>query len=73
MELRGALPAVAQVRRNQDGGISGMAFPEAPLISLQMTVDVLGVLTAVAALGSVKRKTDNTELSRRDVTIVDQR
>lgn len=39
----------------------------------QMTVDVIGVVTSAAPLGSVKRKTDNQELSRRDITIVDQR
>jgi hypothetical protein len=38
-----------------------------------MTVDVVGVVTTAAALGSVKRKTDQSEISRRDVTLVDQR
>lgn len=37
-----------------------------------MLVDLVGVVTAVAPVGSVKRKADNSELSRRDVTLVDQ-
>lgn len=39
----------------------------------QMTVDVMGVVTQVAALGTVKRKADQSEIARRDVTIVDKR
>ncbi|GAB4813811.1 hypothetical protein N2152v2_000857 [Parachlorella kessleri] len=38
----------------------------------KMTVDVIGVVTQVAPLGSVKRKSDSVELSRRDMTLVDQ-
>ncbi len=38
----------------------------------QMMVDVIGVVTEVKPLGSVKRKTDQVELSRRDITLVDQ-
>ena len=34
-------------------------------------IDVIGVATTVGALGSVKRKSDATELSRRDLTLVD--
>lgn len=34
-------------------------------------VDVLGIVMEVTPLGSVKRKSDNTELNRRDVTLVD--
>lgn len=34
-------------------------------------VDILGVCTSVGSLGSVKRKSDASELSRRDVTLVD--
>lgn len=34
-------------------------------------VDVLGLALDVAALGSVKRKSDETELARRDVTLLD--
>lgn len=34
-------------------------------------VDVLGLAWDVAPLGSVKRKSDETELSRRDVTLLD--
>lgn len=40
---------------------------------VQMLVDVLGVVAEVRPLGSVKRKTDQVELSRRDITLVDQR
>lgn len=39
----------------------------------QVLVDLTGVVTEVRPLGSVKRKTDQVELSRRDVTLVDQR
>ena len=38
-----------------------------------MTVDVCGVVTAVGAAGTVKRKSDQAELQRRDMTLVDQR
>ena len=34
---------------------------------------MMGVVTSVGQLGSVKRKSDNSELSRRDVTLLDQR
>jgi hypothetical protein len=40
---------------------------------VQMTIDILGVVVEVKPLGSVKRKTDQVELSRRDVTLLDQR
>lgn len=40
-------------------------------INSRTTVDILGVATQVAPLGSVKRKSDQTELTRRDVTLVD--
>ena len=43
------------------------------LLIEQMTVDLLGVVTEVKPLGSVKRKSDQAELSRRDLTLVDQR
>ena len=36
-----------------------------------MLLDVLGVVANVAPLGSVKRKSDNSELTRRDLTIFD--
>lgn len=39
----------------------------------KMLVDVLGLVTAVGPLGSVKRSADGSELARRDVTIVDAR
>ena len=43
------------------------------LPSLQMSVAIVGVVTDVRPLGSVKRKTDQVELARRDITLVDQR
>jgi hypothetical protein len=45
----------------------------APAWHLQMTIDILGVVVEVKPLGSVKRKTDQVELSRRDITLLDQR
>ena len=36
-------------------------------------MDLLGVVTAVGPLGSVKRQRDGTELARRDLTLADQR
>ena len=44
----------------------------AAFVDKKAPVDIVGVVTAVGALGSVKRKTDATELARRDVTLVDQ-
>ncbi|PSC74786.1 Replication A 70 kDa DNA-binding subunit isoform A [Micractinium conductrix] len=38
----------------------------------KMSVDLVGVVSEVRLLGSVKRKTDQVELSRRDLTILDQ-
>ena len=40
---------------------------------MQAGIDMMGVVTSVGQLGSVKRKSDNSELSRRDVTLLDQR
>ena len=40
---------------------------------VQAGVDMMGVVTSAGQLGSVKRKSDNSELSRRDVTLLDQR
>ena len=40
---------------------------------MQAGIDLLGVVTSVGPLGSVKRKSDNSELSRRDITLLDQR
>ena len=37
----------------------------------QRLFDVLAVVTAVGPLGSIKRKSDQSELIRRDVTLVD--
>ena len=40
---------------------------------LQVSVDLIGVVTQAGPIGSVKRKADNSELLRRDVTLTDQR
>ena len=40
---------------------------------MQAGIDMMGVVTNVGQLGSVKRKSDSSELSRRDVTLLDQR
>ena len=40
---------------------------------MQASVDVLGVVTQAGPLGSVKRKSDSSEVPRRDITITDQR
>ncbi|WIA41863.1 hypothetical protein OEZ86_009188 [Tetradesmus obliquus] len=60
------------------GGIDGAAQVElVPLDKLprfvgrKMPVDVLGVVTHCGPLGTIKRKADNSELPRRDVTIAD--
>jgi replication factor A1 len=36
------------------------------------SVDVLGVVTSVGELGSVRRKSDQTEIQRRNITLVDE-
>eukprot|EP00884_Botryococcus_braunii_P019282 jgi/Botrbrau1/6037/Bobra.0042s0022.1 len=41
-------------------------------IGKKLTVDLLGVVVKADALGSVKRKMDGSELSRRDLTLLDQ-
>ena len=41
--------------------------------AVQAPVDIIGVVTAAGPLGSVKRKSDATELARRDITLTDQR
>ncbi|KAF8058336.1 RPA1B [Scenedesmus sp. PABB004] len=40
-------------------------------VGRKATVDVLGVVTACGALGTIKRKADATEVPRRDVTLAD--
>lgn len=40
---------------------------------MQAGIDLMGVVTDVGQLGSVKRKSDNSELSRRDITLLDTR
>ncbi|KAL4439681.1 hypothetical protein ABPG75_002682 [Micractinium tetrahymenae] len=44
----------------------------AAYVDKKMLVDLVGVVTEIKPLGSVKRKTDQAELSRRDITLVDQ-
>jgi hypothetical protein len=44
----------------------------AAYVDKKAPVDLVAVVAAVAPLGQVKRKSDATELSRRDVTLVDQ-
>ena len=36
-------------------------------------MDVVGIVVSCGALGTVKRKSDSTELVRRDITLADQR
>ena len=43
------------------------------VIGVQAGLDIMGIVTHVGPLGSVKRKSDNSELSRRDITMLDQR
>ena len=40
-------------------------------IGARGVVDICGVVTSVGELGAVRRKSDNSEVQRRDVTIVD--
>lgn len=44
----------------------------AAYVDKKMTIDLLGVVSSASALGSIKRKTDGSEISRRDLTLVDQ-
>ena len=41
--------------------------------SAQGLVDVIGIVKETHALGSVKRKSDGTDLPRRDLSLVDDR
>ena len=41
-------------------------------INSRGSVDVLAVVTQVGELGAVRRKSDNTEIQRRDVTLLDE-
>ena len=43
-----------------------------PFAGSRQLVDILAVATEVGPLGSVKRKKDNTELQRRDITLADK-
>jgi replication factor A1 len=40
--------------------------------SLQAPIDVLGVITSVGTIGSIKRKADNSDVTRRDITLADK-
>lgn len=44
----------------------------AAFVDKKTAIDLLGVVTAASALSSVKRKSDSSEVARRDVTLVDQ-
>ncbi|GAX77044.1 hypothetical protein CEUSTIGMA_g4491.t1 [Chlamydomonas eustigma] len=59
-------------------GMAAVTFDIIPIEQLpkhvgrKVPVDVMGVVVALGPLGSVKRKSDNSDLQRRDVTLVDQ-
>lgn len=63
---------------DQDSESMTVKIDPVPLAELQKyvnrkaAVDILGIVTSVGQLGTVKRKADSTELARRDITIVDQ-
>jgi len=44
----------------------------AAFIDKKATVDIIGIVTSVGQVGSTKRKSDATELLRRDITLVDR-
>ena len=44
----------------------------AAYVDKRMPVDVVAMATSVGTLSAIKRKSDNTEVTRRDVTLVDQ-
>jgi Replication protein A OB domain len=50
-----------------------MALSDSACCLHQALVDLLGVVTTVGPLGSVKRKSDQSELQRRDITLLDSR
>eukprot|EP00798_Chlamydomonas_sp_ICE-L_P011132 gene11132-18752_t len=41
-------------------------------ITRKAPVDIMGVITSAGTVGTVKRKSDDTQLTRREVTLVDQ-
>lgn len=48
-------------------------FEQLPkFVNRRATVDLCGIITSVGPPGSIKRKADNTELPKRDVTLVDR-
>ncbi len=50
-----------------------VAFEQLPkFVGRRATVDLCGIITAVGPPGSIKRKADNTELPKREVTLVDR-
>lgn len=42
-------------------------------VGRKMPIDILGVVVSCGGLGTIKRKADQTELPRRDVTLADSR
>ncbi len=42
-------------------------------VCVQVPVDVMGVVVSVGSSGTVKRKSDSSELARRDITLADKR
>lgn len=63
---------------NQDTSAMTAAVSIVPIeqllkhVTRKAPVDVLGVVTALGPLGTIKRKADNMEVHRREVTLVDQ-
>lgn len=52
--------------------MSFVAIDQLPVfVDKKTMVDIIGVVTAVGAPGSVKRKSDSAEIQRRDVTLAD--
>jgi replication factor A1 len=48
-------------------------FEQLPkFVNRRATVDLCGIITSVGVPGSIKRKADNTELPKREVTLVDR-
>ena len=54
-----------------DSEHQGEQFPTLCLEAAQRLFDILAVVTTVGPLGSIKRKSDQSELIRRDVTLLD--
>ena len=70
--------AVAEPAPDQSAAASMAAAPDyvsignlSRHVGKKAPIDVIGVVTAVAPLGAVKRKSDDAELARRDITLAD--